>query len=148
MNIENLLINRVVRGTLFNRLTNEVIFRLDEISNPTLECGGEHVYTTDAFKVGDKVAIWYDAEVEKDAQIIRNTTKDFAKSGKFVLEVLVAEPCAPEVEYYAYIIFNSAKLDNNVSLNLTTEANHPFSITALRDYCSDYDELFSIIVAA
>lgn len=260
MNIENLLINRVVRGTLFNRLTNEVIFSLDEISNPTLECGGEQVYATDAlgqniaafdrsktasfsgenamfnfglmaaqfgtdkeiassdnkiavpkfelivvqdtskvtlkdepvdtsvkyiystnpdkskntafkrgtaasttefaltgkeislptgaFEVGDKVAIWYDAEVEKDAQIIRNTTKDFAKSGKFVLEVLVAEPCAPEVEYYAYIIFNSAKLDNNVSLNLTTEANHPFSITALRDYCSDYDELFSLIVAA
>ena len=54
MNIENLLINRVVRGTLFNRLTNEVIFSLDEISNPTLECGGEQVYATDA--LGQNIA--------------------------------------------------------------------------------------------
>lgn len=258
ININNMIINTVVRGTLFDKATNEVYFSIDNIADASLECGGETVYAvdakgvqiagfdrsksatfsgsnalfnfdlmaaqlgsdktiaseaakivvpkfelidvtdatkialaetpvdtsvkfiysthadksknqkfarataasatefaisgaeitlpTDAFKVGDRVAVWYDVE-SASAQEIKNTTKHFAKGGKFVLEVLVAEPCNPTHDYYAYIIFNNAKLDNNFTLDFNTEATHAFSISAMQDYCSAQNELFSIIIA-
>ena len=37
-NVENLIINRILRGTLFDKATGEVIFSIDQISDPSLEC--------------------------------------------------------------------------------------------------------------
>lgn len=53
-NIENLIINRVVRGTLFDKSTKEVIVSVDQVSDASLECGGEQVFVTDA--LGQNIA--------------------------------------------------------------------------------------------
>lgn len=257
-NIENLVINRVVRGTLFDKSTNEVIMSVDQISDASLECAGEQVFATDAigqqiaafdrsksatfsasnalinfglmaaqfgsdkvngtedakivvprfelidvagetveltdepldgslkyiysthadkskdqkyalgtaasatefalagktitlptgvFANGSRVAVWYETEMV-EAQIIKNTATNFAKGGKFVLEVLACDVCDVNNEYYAYVIFGNAKLDNNTTIEFNTEATQAFSLTAMQDYCSAKNELFSIIVAA
>lgn len=257
-NIENLIINRVVRGTLFDKSTNEVLVSVDQISDASLECSGEQVFANDAlgqkiaafdrskdatftgsnailnfglmaaqfgsdkevadeshkiitpafelitvedvtkvtlantpvdtsvkyiysthadksknekysratsatttefsiagkeitlptnaFAVGDRVAIWYDRETT-NAVKIQNTTTNFSKGGKFVLEVLACDVCDVNTEYYTYIIFNNAKFDNNVTIDFSNEATQQFSVNALQDYCSASNELFSIIVA-
>lgn len=255
-NIENLIINRVVRGTLFDKSTNEVIMSVDQIADASLECAGEQVFATDAIgqqiaafdrsksatfsasnallnfglmaaqfgsekvngtedakivvprfelldvkgetvelaetpaegslkfiytthsdkskdqkyalataasetefalagkvitlpteiEAGARIAVWYEAEMV-EAQIIRNTTDKFAKGGKFVLEVLACDVCDTNKEYYAYVIFGNAKMDNNTTIEFNTEATQAFSLTALQDYCSANNELFSIVVA-
>ena len=257
-----MIINRAVRGTMFNKSTDEVLWTVDEIVDPSLECGGETVYATDAqgvqiagfgrsksatfsgsnalfnidlmaaqmgtekemasadakiivpkfelikvadptkvtltvkagqtvvdtsvkyiystnadksrkaafarataasenefavsgneitlptdaFAVGDRVAVWYSVEAEAGQQIV-NSAKNFATGGKFVLEVLVAEPCDVNKEYYAYIVFGNAKLDDNFNLEFGTEASHAFTINAMRDFCSEEDELFTFMIA-
>ena len=256
-NVENLIINRILRGTLFDKATGEVIFSIDQISDPSLECSGEQVFVNDAmgqkiaafdrtkdakftgsnavvnfglmaaqlgsdqevanadnkiilpafelievkdaakvslvndpagdlkyiysthsdksknkaypaaveasaeafsitgkeitlptgaFQVGDYVAVWYDRE-SAEAVKVTNTAENFAKGGKFVLEVLAADICDVNTEYYAYIIFNNAKMDNAVTLTLTNEAKHGFTVNAMQDYCSPTKELFTIAMA-
>lgn len=259
MNIDNMVINRPIRGTLFDKSTNEVLFSADQLTDCSLECSGEQVYTNDAlgqkiaafdrskdakfsasnsiinfglmaaqfgsdkeiastekkmivpafelieigddttkitlkdapatelkhiyatnadksrstmynvataasetefaitgkeitlptgvFQTGDRVAVWYDKETS-EAQMIKNTTTNYAKGGRFVLEVLVCDVCDVNTEYYAYIIFNNCKLDNNVTINMSNEATHPFTVNALQDYCSANNELFTIMIAA
>ena len=258
LNIENLVINRVVRGTMFDKATGEVMVSIDQITEPSLECSGEQVFTNDAlgqkiaafdrskdavfsasnallnfglmaaqlgsdkqiattenkfivpafelidvtgdatkvtlqyephgelkyiysthsdksknekydvavsasenafsikgkeitlptgkFKAGDRVAVWYERESE-DAVKIQNTTTKFAKGGKFVLEVLAADVCDVNTEYYTYLIFGNAKFDNNTTIGFDNESQHQFTINAMQDYCSTNNELFSIIVA-
>lgn len=259
MNIDNMVINRPVRATLFDKATNEVLFSADQLKDCSLECSGEQVFTNDAlgqkiaafdrskdatfsasnsiinfglmgaqfgsdkeiasedtklvvpcfelitvgtdatkitlkdtpatelkhiyatnsdksrstmynvavgasatefaisgkeitlptgvFSTGDRVAVWYDKE-STEAQVIKNTTTKYAKGGRFVLEVLVCDVCDVNTEYYAYLIFENSKLDNNVTINMSNEATHPFTINALQDYCSTDNELFKFIIAA
>lgn len=261
LNIENVAINRPVRCTMFDRNTSEVQWYVDELTDCTLECEGEQVFTTGAlgqniaafdrgknasltasnalmnfglmaeqlgaekkvadgdhkiivpafellevkvgdgattvelshepcndlkyvysthmdksknkkysldgiddnestftmvgkvvtlpaedFQAGDLIAVWYDRESERAVSITNNATA-FSRPGKFVLEALVCEVCNPSVEYYAYIIFDNAKLDNNFSLELNNEAKQEFTINALQSYCSKDNELFRIIIA-
>ena len=257
-NVDNLVINRAVRGTFFDNATSEVIVSINQITEASLECSGEQVYVNDAigqkiaafdrskdatftctnalinfglmaaqfgsdkkiateadkivvpafelievsgdattitlqhtpasdvkyiyatnkdksrstkyvlgtnasetefsiadkvitlpteqFVAGDRVAVWYDRE-SAEAMELKNTAKNFAKGGKFVLEVLVSDVCDVNTEYYAYIIFGNSKLDNNVTIDFSNEANHQFTVNALQDYCSADNELFSIVMA-
>lgn len=47
-NIDNLVINRALSGSMLNRSTGEAYYSLDQIEDPSLECSGEQVYATDA----------------------------------------------------------------------------------------------------
>ncbi|MGF6375115.1 hypothetical protein M2140_000149 [Clostridiales Family XIII bacterium PM5-7] len=257
LNIENLVINRVLRGTLVDKATGEIIVSVDQISDASLECSGEQVFTNDAlgqkiaafdrskdakftasnalinfglmaaqlgsekeiadatnkivvpafelidvedpntvellaepygelkyiysthadksknmkytvgvaatdtefaisgktitlptgaFAKGDRVAVWYERETE-NAVKIRNTTTDFSKGGKFILEVLACDVCDVNTEYYTYVIFGNGKMDNNITIDFSNEAKQQFVVNALQDYCSAENELFSIVVA-
>lgn len=53
-NIDNLVINRALSGSMFNKSTGEAYYSLNQISEPSLEITGEQVYATDA--TGTKVA--------------------------------------------------------------------------------------------
>lgn len=263
--LENLVINRPLRGTMFDKGNNEVLYSVDQLSEATLECSGEQVFVTDAtgkniaafdrskeanfsatnalinlglaaaqfgtdreiaseenkilspvfetiqvgetsgvvnktiklskkpagvtgaevthiylmdsqkgirkqkydlgtegdnfsiadgvitlptdveFAATDEIAVWYETERDNAVRIV-NSADAFAKGGRFVLEVLLADICNPNVEYYAYIIFNNAKMDNNVNIGFNNEATHEFTINAMQDYCSKNKELFQIIV--
>lgn len=255
-NIENFIINRPVRATLFSKGTNEVLFSADQLTESSLECSGTQVYVTDgigarvaafdreknatftassafmnfglmaaqlgadkevadetskiiapmfelievkdvtkitlsetpatepkyiysthtdkskdktytlgtaasatefavngkeitlptdAFQLGDMVAVWYERETTQ-AISIKNTAQKFSKGGRFVLEVLGCDICDQNTEYYAYLVFENSKLDNNVTLNFSNEGTHQFTVNAMQDYCSADNELFRIIV--
>lgn len=257
-NVDNLVINRAIRGTLFDKGSSEVIFTIDQITDPKLECGGDQVYVKDAlgqnlaafdrsktakftgsnalvnfglmaaqlgsektvadadnkivvpafemitvteadkvtlantptigsvkyiysthtdksinqtyalggvasatefsiaekvislptsaFAIGDRVAVFYTKD-STEAVKIKDSTDAFAKGGKFVLEVLACDVCDTNTEYYTYIIFDNAKMDNAVDVTFTNEAKHGFTVNAMQDYCSASNELFSLIIA-
>lgn len=102
---------------------------------------------TDAFKVGDMVAVWYEKETTKGVEIV-NSAQKFARGGKFVLEVLACDVCDTNKEYYTYVIFGNAKFDNNSTIEFSNEAQQQFTINAMQDYCSKNNELFRIVVDA
>lgn len=54
LNIDNLIINRALSGSMLDRQSGEALYSLNQITEPSLECTGEQVYTTDA--TGVKVA--------------------------------------------------------------------------------------------
>ena len=54
LNIDNLIIDRALSGSMIDRQTGEALYSLNQISEPSLECTGEQVYVTDA--VGVRVA--------------------------------------------------------------------------------------------
>lgn len=54
INIDNLVINRALSGSLLNKKSGEAYYSLNQISEPSLEVTGEQVYATDA--LGAKVA--------------------------------------------------------------------------------------------
>lgn len=54
LNIDNLVINRALSGSMLNRSTGEAFYSLNQITEPSLECSGEQVYAVDA--LGSRVA--------------------------------------------------------------------------------------------
>lgn len=54
LNIDNLVINRALSGSMLNRSTGEAFYSLNQITDPSLECSGEQVYAVDA--LGSRVA--------------------------------------------------------------------------------------------
>lgn len=94
---------------------------------------------------GDYIGVFYEYE-SADAVTVVDTMYGKSISGVFRLEVLFADKCDQATQYYGYIVFPSAVMDNNATMNLTTEDNHPFSIEAMVDYCSADQELFHIVV--
>lgn len=54
LNIDNLVINRALSGSMLNKSTGEAYYSLNQITEPSLECTGETVYSVDA--QGIKVA--------------------------------------------------------------------------------------------
>lgn len=54
INIDNLIIDRALSGSMIDRTTGEALYSLNQIADPSLECTGEQVYVTDA--VGVRVA--------------------------------------------------------------------------------------------
>lgn len=47
-NIDNIVINRAIAGTMFDRTTREPLFYLNQITEPSLECTGEAADVVDA----------------------------------------------------------------------------------------------------
>lgn len=120
---------------------------IGEEGEPTFSISGKTITLPAAeFNAGSLVAVWYDRESEKAVEI-KNKANSFSKAGRFVLEALVCEVCDPSVEYYAYIIFDNAKMDNNLTIELNNEAKQEFKINALQNYCSVDNELFRIVIA-
>lgn len=54
LNIDNLIINRPLSGSMIDRVSGETIYSLNQITEPSLECTGEQVYAVDA--LGTRVA--------------------------------------------------------------------------------------------
>lgn len=94
---------------------------------------------------GDFVAVYYKTDIT-NAVKITNAADAHTSAGEFWVEVLFCDKCNQALQYYGFIVFPNAVLDNNVSLNVTTDGKHPFSLEAMIDYCSTNQELFYIVV--
>ena len=102
------------------------------------------VITLPASFVGTTVGVFYEYETDSAVKLL-DSAESFAEAAMYVVDILAADVCNPSVKRAGKIVFPKAKIDNNFTVNLTTEGTHPFSFTALKDYCADDAELCYIL---
>lgn len=103
--------------------------------------------TDDAVKAGERVAVFYHYNTT-EAALISKTTEMNPEEGMLYVECLFCDVCQTSNKVYGWIVFPRAKLDSNVELSLVSDGfAQPISLEAMKDYCSDNQELFHIILA-
>lgn len=88
------------------------------------------------------VGVLYEYETE-DAVRVSDSSENFNKNAKYIAKLLVEDVCG--ISCACTIVIPKGKIDNNFTINLTTEGNHPFSITAMKDYCSEEEQLCYVL---
>lgn len=100
---------------------------------------GKVITMPDGF-TGTMIGVYYQYETEAAVKV-SDGSENHAEAAKYIVDVLAADVCNPSVKRAGKLVFPKAKIDNNFTLNLTTEGTHPFSFSALKDYCADDEEL-------
>lgn len=85
----------------------------------------------------------YDAT---EAIAIVNSATEFPKACELILEILGCDVCNQEELIYAYLIFPNFKLSPDFDWSMATDGNHPFSGTAMQDYCDEKKELYKLVI--
>ncbi len=124
----------------------------DKNINGMIEVGTEEgnakisdkVITLPASFTGNTVGVFYEYETDSAVKLV-DSAESFAEAAMYIVDILAADVCNPSIKRAGRIVFPKAKIDNNFTVNLTTEGTHPFSFTALRDYCADDAELCHIL---
>lgn len=93
---------------------------------------------------GTMVGVYYEYETDSAVKLV-DSAESFAEAAMYIVDVLAADVCNPASKRAGKIVFPKAKIDNNFTVNLTTEGTHPFSFTALKDYCADDADLCYIL---
>lgn len=96
---------------------------------------GKEITMPDSF-TGTQIGVLYTYETESAVMIVDNS-EEFASAAMYLVDVMCCDTCNQAAKRYGTLVFPKAKIDNNFSVNLTTEGTHPFSFTALKDYCAD-----------
>ena len=82
-----------------------------------------------------------------EAVRIVNKTNEYPTAGKLVILALFRDKCTDKT-ILGSIICPKAKLNpESVDLSLTPTGKHPFEYTMMKDYCSDEEELFEIVLS-
>ena len=89
---------------------------------------------------GSMIGVYYQYETASAVKV-SDGSENHAEAAKYIVDVLAADVCNPSIKRAGKLVFPKAKIDNNFTLNLTTEGTHPFSFSALKDYCADDEEL-------
>ena len=90
------------------------------------------------------VGVYYTYELENAVKLV-DSAEQFASAAKYIVDILAADVCNPASKRAIKIVFPKAKIDNNFTVDLTTEGTHPFSFTAMKDYCADDADLCYIL---
>lgn len=102
----------------------------------------DNVVTLPESYTGSYIGVLY--EYETDAAVrVTDSSESYNKNAKYIAKILAEDICGTTCA--CTIVVPKGKLDNNFTINLTTEGTHPFSITAMKDYCSDDEELCYVI---
>lgn len=113
------------------------------------DAGADGGYVLEGNKVtlpeGKKgIAIYkYDAE---NAVAVVNSATEFPTACELVLEVLGCDVCNQEELIYAYLIFPNFKISPDFDWSLATDGTHPFSGTAMQNYCDEKKELYKLVI--
>ena len=92
------------------------------------------------------IYIEYTYESERANRVV-NRASEFPTAGRLVIYAYFRDKCTEKL-YSGAIICPKAKLSpESIELALTATGKHPFEFTMMKDYCSEDDELFSIIVS-
>ncbi len=102
------------------------------------------VITLPASFTGDMVGVFYEFETTSAVKLV-DSSESFAKVAMYVVDVLAADVCNQSIKRAGKLVFPKAKIDNNFTVNLTTEGTHPFSFTSMKDYCADDSDLCYIL---
>lgn len=124
----------------------------DKNINGKIEIGADEGDATISGKVitlpdgftGTMIGVLYEYETESAVKVV-DGSENFAEAAEYIVDILAADVCNPASKRAGVIVFPKAKIDNNFSINLTTEGTHPFGFTALKDYCSDDAELCYVL---
>lgn len=87
-----------------------------------------------------KIGVVYDYETA-DGVRLSDSSEEFGTAAEYIFEMYMRDICT-DAKRLSYLVFPKGKLDNNVTLNLTTEGNHPFKITAQKEYCAEESQLY------
>lgn len=87
-----------------------------------------------------KIGLVYDYETV-DAIRLSDSSEGFGTAAEYIIEMYMRDICT-DVKRLGYLVFPKGKLDNNVTLDLTPEGTHPFTITAQKEYCADESQLY------
>lgn len=85
----------------------------------------------------------YDAT---EAIAIVNSATEFPKACELILEILGCDVCNQEELIYAYLIFPNFKLSPDFDWSMATDGHHPFSGTAMQNYCDEKKELYKLVI--
>lgn len=93
-----------------------------------------------------KVYVEYPYESDEAVRIV-NKTNEYPTAGKLVILALFRDKCTDKT-ILGSIICPKAKLNpESVDISLTPTGKHPFEYTMMKDYCSDEEELFEIVLS-
>ncbi len=96
-------------------------------------------------KTGDLLTMVYNYKTS-GAKIL-NSSDNFPKSGKLLVEVLMRDVCDNETIYTGVMVFPNAAIDGNFTMTFGNEPMvHNFKATALLDVCSASKELWYLII--
>lgn len=98
------------------------------------------VITMPASYNGALVGVHYEFQTDSAVKVV-DDSQNYAEAAKYMVDLLVCDVCNPSVKRAGTLVFPKAKIDNNVTIDLTTEGTHPFSFEALKDYCNDAGEI-------
>lgn len=93
-----------------------------------------------------KVYVEYAYESEEAVRIV-NKANEYPTAGKLVILALFRDKCTDKT-ILGSIICPKAKLNpESVDLSLTPTGKHPFEYTMMKDFCSEEEELFEIVLS-
>ena len=93
-----------------------------------------------------KVYVEYAYESAEAVRVV-NKAGEYPTAGKLVILALFRDKCTDKT-ILGSIICPKAKLNpESVDLSLTPTGKHPFEYTMMKDFCSDEDELFEIVLS-
>ena len=93
-----------------------------------------------------RVYVEYPYESEEAVRVV-NRAGEYPTAGKLVILALFRDKCTDKV-ILGSIICPKAKLNpESVDLSLTPTGKHPFEYTMMKDFCSDDDKLFEIVLS-
>lgn len=96
--------------------------------------------------VSGKVYAEYAYESDEAVRVV-NKANEYPTAGKLVILALFRDKCTDKT-ILGSIICPKAKLNpESVDLSLTPTGKHPFEYTMMKDYCSDEEELFEIVLS-
>ena len=111
--------------------------------NEQAKIAAKEITMPDSF-TGTQIGVLYEYETESAIKVV-DGSENYAEAAEYIVDILAADVCNPATKRAGSLVFPKAKIDNNFSVDLTTEGTHPFSFSALKDYCSDEAELCYII---
>jgi hypothetical protein len=93
-----------------------------------------------------KVYVEYAFESTEGVRVV-NKANEYPTAGKLVILALFRDKCTDKT-ILGSIICPKAKLNpESVDLSLTPTGKHPFEYTMMKDFCSDDEELFEIVLS-
>jgi hypothetical protein len=101
--------------------------------------------TVSGLEADAQVMAVYEFNAENAVAVINSAT-EFPKACELVLEVLGCDVCNQEELIYAYRIFPSFKISPDFDWSIATDGAHPFSGTAMQNYCDAKKELYKLII--
>ncbi len=87
-----------------------------------------------------QVGVYYKYETV-DAVKLTDNSETFGTAAKYIIQMYFRDICT-DAKRLGVLVFPKAKLDNNVTIDLTTEGSHPISLTAQKEYCAEESKLY------